>query len=165
MDIIQILGNLGFDWRIALANLVNFLIILLILKKFAFKPIAQALKKREDKIKQGVEDAQKSSAELQMAKQSYEKSLLAARSEANRIIASAQRETDRMQASCKWQSEEEAKRIIERTDKIIQNEKQKMMQDLKKEVVILVIDATEKLTKQNISKEKHEALIKEMLSK
>ncbi|MBU4369492.1 ATP synthase F0 subunit B, partial [Patescibacteria group bacterium] len=59
MDLQRILGNLGFDWRMALANLVNFLIIFFVLKKYAFKPIKEKLEEREKKIKTGLEDAEK----------------------------------------------------------------------------------------------------------
>jgi F0F1-type ATP synthase membrane subunit b/b' len=45
MDILGILGKIGFDWQVALANLVNFLIIFWILKKFAFKPVREILQK------------------------------------------------------------------------------------------------------------------------
>jgi hypothetical protein len=75
MDIGLILANLGFDWRVALANLVNFLVIILILKYFAFKPIAKIINEREDKIKKGIEDAERAATEFQMAKQVCEKTI------------------------------------------------------------------------------------------
>ena len=90
MDIGLILANLGFDWRVALANLANFLIIVWILKRFAFKPIEKAIKNREDKIRKGVEDAERAATEFQMAKQTCDKTIEEAKYEANKIIASSQ---------------------------------------------------------------------------
>ena len=163
MDIGQILGNLGFDWRVALANLANFLIIVWILKRFAFKPIAKIIKEREDKIKQGIQDAEKSATELQMAKQISEKTSLDARSEANRIIATGQKESERVLAEAKTLQEEQAKQIIAKAEKLIEQEKQKMMQDIKQEVAGLVISATEKFIKEDLTKEKQEKIVKDLI--
>jgi len=163
MDIGEILGNLGFDWRVALANLANFLIIIWILKRFAFKPIAKIIKDREDKIKKGLEDAEKSATELQMAKQTSEKTALEARSEANRIIAVAQKESEKILAEAKVMQEEQAKQTIAKTDKLIQQEKQKMIQDIKQEVAGLVISATEKFIKEDLTQEKQEKIIKGLI--
>ena len=64
MDIGLILANLGFDWRVALANLANFLIIVWILKRFAFKPIKAIIEKRENTIKEGLDKAKEAEERL-----------------------------------------------------------------------------------------------------
>jgi F-type H+-transporting ATPase subunit b len=163
MDIGQILANLGFDWRIALANLVNFLVIVFILTKFAFKPIEKTVKEREDKIKKGIEDAERSTTELQMSKQTSEKLVLEAGKEANRIIASAQKESEKIIAEGKLLQEDQAKQILAKANKVIQQERQSMMQDLKKEVVDLVIMATGKFVKEDMTKEKQEEIVKRLI--
>ena len=165
MDIGQILANLGFEWRIALANLVNFLIIVWVLKKFAFKPLEKKIKEREDKITKGIEDASRASTELQMAKQISEKAALESRNEANRIIASAQKESEKIISEGKTFQEEQAKQIIAKADKLIQQEKEKMFQGLKKEVVDLVINATEKFIKEDATKEKQKKIIEKLIEK
>ena len=162
MDIGQILANLGFDWRVALANLANFLVIVWILRRFAFKPIARIVKEREDKIKKGVEDARKAETELQMAKQISEKTAIEARGEANKIIASAQKESERIISESKLINEEQAKQIMAKADKAIQQEKQKMLGDLRKEVVDLVIATTESFLKEDLTKDKQEGIIKRL---
>ncbi len=163
MDLGQISANLGFDWRVALANLANFLIIVWVLKRFALKPIEKIIKEREDKIKKGIEDAEKSSTELQMAKQTGEKTIMEARSQANVIIATAQKESEKIIVESKTLKEEQAKQIVAEANKIIQQEKQKMLVDLKKEVANLVIDATEKFIKEDLTKEKQEEIIKKLI--
>ena len=89
MDLQRILGNLGFDWQMALANLVNFLIIFFVLKRYAFKPIKEKLEEREKKIKTGLEDAEKSATEWRMTQQTREKTLFDARKESNEIVGQA----------------------------------------------------------------------------
>jgi F-type H+-transporting ATPase subunit b len=163
MDIGAILTNLGFDWRVALANLVNFLIIVWILKKFAFKPIETAIKNREDKIKKGIEDAERATTEFQMAKQVCDKMISEAKTEANKIIASSQSQSEKIIAEAKVLQDEQTKQIILKAKKLIKQEKEKMLQDLKKEVVDLVIISTEKFVKKDLKKEDQEEFIKNLI--
>lgn len=158
MDFNQILGNLGFDWRVALANLVNFLIIFLILKHFALKPVEKIIKERRNKINKGVEDAKKSSAELQMAKQTSEKTILDARNQANKIIAAGRQESEKIIAQGRVLQEEQTKKIMEKADKIILQKKEKMMQELKSETADLVVLTAKKFVKEDITKEKREKI-------
>jgi len=144
----KILENFGFDWRLALANLINFLIIVWLLKKFAFKPIRKILDERENKIKKGIEDTEKSAQELQLTKQTSEKTLLNARNEANEIIARANKESEKIIAEGAVVAEQKTKEIINLAKQAVEQEKQKMMAEIKGEVVELVIDVSEKIIKQ-----------------
>ncbi len=163
MDIGQILGNLGFDWRVALANLANFLVIVWILKRFAFKPIEKIIKERKSKIEKGVEDAEKASSELQMAEQTSQKTVTEARSQANKIIAEAQKQSEKIISESKITQEEQAKQIMTDTDKSILQKKQKMMGDLKNELADLVVATTKKFLKEDMTKEKQEEIIKKLI--
>ena len=153
MDIGQILANLGFDWRVALANLINFLVIVWILKRFAFGPIAKRIEEREEKIKKGIEDSNKASTELQMAKQLSEKATMEAREQSNKIIAKAQKESEHIIAESKVQQQEQAKQIIDNANKIIEKDKQKMFTDLKEQLADLIVMTTEKFIRTGITKE------------
>lgn len=163
MDIGQILGNLGFDWRVALANLVNFLVIIWILRKFAFKPLQEAVKNREEKIKQGVEDAVRASTELQMAKQESSRAITEAKNNANEIIATAQKESDKILSESKVAQQEKAKQIIQEAKNIIKQEKQKTMESLKNEVAELVIVTSEKFMKEELSRNKKAEITKKII--
>ena len=56
--VLDVLNNLGFNWHVALANFVNFLIILYILNVFIFKKIRKQISHRDGIIKQGLTDAE-----------------------------------------------------------------------------------------------------------
>ncbi len=163
MDFGQISANLGFDWRVALANLANFLVIVWILKRFAFKPIEKIIRERKSKIEKGIEDAEKASSELQMAEQTSQKTVTEARSRANIIIATAQKESEKIISESKTLKEEQAKQIVAEANKMIQQEKQKMLGDLKNELADLVIATTKKFLKEDMTKEKQEEIIKKLI--
>ena len=162
MDISEILSNLGFNWRVALANLVNFLIIFWLLKHFALKPIEKMINGRQNKIEKGIEDAKKASSELQMAKQTSEKIILDARQEANKIVALTYQETEKIASENKLLQEEQAKQIATKAEKMIVQKKEKMMQDVKSQIAELVITATKKFIKEDLTKEKQKEIIKKI---
>jgi F-type H+-transporting ATPase subunit b len=89
MDILEVLGKIGFDWRVALVNLFNFLIVFLILKKFAFKPIENILERRRKKIEQGLKDAKKSRDILLQTEDLSEDIIKKAKNDANLIVANS----------------------------------------------------------------------------
>ena len=86
----EILGKIGFDWHVALANLVNFLIIFFVLKKFAFTPIQKMLRERREKIEKGISDAQKAEKNLSRANIEKEEIIKEAQDNANRILSTSQ---------------------------------------------------------------------------
>ena len=91
----EVLSNIGFDWQVALANFINFLIIFYILKKFVFGPIGKIIQKRNSIIQEGVSKAQQSETELLVAQQKASEEIKAAKSHANQIIADAKETGDK----------------------------------------------------------------------
>ena len=63
-SLLEILGKIGFDWQVALANTVNFLIIFFLLKKFIFPSISKHITERQKKISEGLEKAKEAEARL-----------------------------------------------------------------------------------------------------
>ena len=163
MDFAETLNNIGFDWRLAVANLVNFLIILFILKKFAFKSIKKALNERESKINKGVEDAQKAATELQMAQKNRDKTLMNARLEADKILAKATTTSSKIISDAKKASDEKIKDIVVKAKSLIEDEKQKMFAEVKGEVVRTVIQTTEKLIGKKLTEKDDQVIIKDLL--
>jgi F-type H+-transporting ATPase subunit b len=89
-EILNILGSVGFNWHVALANFVNFLIILFLLNKFFFGKIGKTLAERQDIIQQGLKHAHE--AELKLAHAEEEKGtiLKGAHKEKDAIVAQAE---------------------------------------------------------------------------
>ena len=83
----EILAKIGFDWQVALANLVNFLIIFFLLKKFLFGPIAKTLAERKKAISEGLQNAALATDALSEAKKEGDKIIAEAKAQANTIIS------------------------------------------------------------------------------
>ena len=112
VNLYEILQKIGFDWQVALANLVNFLIILFLLKKFAFKPIGKLIKDRQDKINEGLQKTKEAEARL---------------AEGDAIAVSRLKETDQKSAVMMNQAQERAKKLEESLVKKAQERQRQAM--------------------------------------
>jgi len=164
MDILEILSKIGFDWRMGLANLVNFLIIFWLLKRFAWKPIQEKIKQREDKIEKGLEDAEKAAGELAMAQENYNKKINEAKKESNLIIAKATEQGRELINQAGDKAERRANQIIAQAKKTISKEKEKMLSDVKNETVNIAFEITGKILKQKLNSKTDAQLIKKLIS-
>src|SRR3989344_2738333 len=92
----DILTNFGIQPQLLLAQIVNFLIILFLLKKFFFGPIVKVLEDRKKRIEQSLQNADQISEKLQKTEESSKKILDETRESAKTIIAQAKQEAQRI---------------------------------------------------------------------
>lgn len=105
--ILDILGSVGFNWHVALANFINFLIILFILNKFFFRSLGKTLDDRKKVIERGLADAADAQRALAKADEEKKEIIHAAKKESHAIIAEAQTQGEKLAESLKSQAEEE----------------------------------------------------------
>jgi F-type H+-transporting ATPase subunit b len=89
-EILNILGSLGFNWHVALANFVNFLIILFLLNKFFFGKIGKTLSEREKIIECGLTQAHEAERKLAHAEEEKDEIIKGAHKEKGVILANAE---------------------------------------------------------------------------
>ena len=149
-QLLNILGKIGFDWRMSLFNLINFLIAFWVLKKFAFAPLVKIISERQKKADETLENFTKSQAEVAMAKQTYKEIIEEGRVTVNYLMSEAQNEAKQTIELAKIKTKEETQKIIEDAKKTIGSEKERMMESLRQETVELVSLATEKIFGDNL---------------
>lgn len=164
MVIIDILSKIGFNWQMALANLVNFLIIFWLLKRFAFEPLKKILKERADKIDKGLEDAKKTETELTMAKQKSSEYLAEARAAAQEIVTKAHDQSKKMLAKAKADTESQTQALVQEARELIAKEKQQMTADLEAKTVDIALLVAEKILREKIDSDRDKVLIEKILS-
>lgn len=143
---------------------LTFVILLFVLKKFAWKPILNAVTDREDSIKDALQEADKARLEMQNLKSDNEKILKEARAERDAMIKDAREIKDTMISEAKEEAKVQATKLIEQAKTTIQNEKLAAITDLKNQVADLSIDIAEKVMKNELSnKEKQIELVEKML--
>jgi len=158
MAILDILGKIGFDWQVAVANLVNFLIIFFILKRYAFKPIARVIKERQDKVNEGLDDAVLAKTNLLTAEQKKEEILMSARQEANDIIAKAKQSSDILAVKKLEESQIEHIRIVAEGKKKAQKEFDRMEREVRGQAASLIVAGVEKILNEDLDEKQDKKL-------
>lgn len=161
-NLLNILGKVGFDWQVALANLFNFLIIFFILKKFAFGPIGKLIKERQDAISKGLSDADKNKKLLDNTQKEYEKVLLAARSEANQLIVDAKKDAQDKKDQLLEQARKEVAIVLDSGKKALEVEKVKIVEEARKEIVDIVMRVSEKVLGEKVDANYNSKIVKEL---
>ena len=133
---------------------VSFTIVLVILKKFAWKPILQGLKDREDSIKESLSSAEKAREEMAKLKSDNEQLLAEARLERDKIIKEALATANSIKEDAKTEASKISGKMIEDARNVISSEKQAALAEMKQQVASLSLDIAEKLLRKNLSDQK-----------
>ena len=132
-------------------NLLAFLIVFFILKKFAWPAILKGLKEREEGIADAITTAEKVKAEMALLKSENETILAKAREERTLILREAKEHSDKMIADAKEKAKSEFDRIVSDAQTAIQQQKNAALTDVKNQVGALVIEVSEKILKRELS--------------
>lgn len=132
-------------------NLVAFLILFFILKKFAWKPILNSLKQRETGIADALATADKVKAEMANLKSENEALLAKAREERAVILKEAKDSSDKMISEAKDKAKFEYDRIVADAQNAIQQQKNAALTDVKNSIGKMVIEVTEKVIRKELA--------------
>ncbi len=125
---------------------VAFIIVLVLLKKLAWKPILNTLQERNDFIDKSLKSAEEAKAQMGQLKSDNEKLLAEARVEREKMLKEARETKESIIADAKKTAASEGERIINSAREEIEKEKAKAMSDIKTQVAALSIDIAEKGT-------------------
>jgi F-type H+-transporting ATPase subunit b len=155
--------SLGIQWQLLVVQLVNFGIILLLLGKFAYKPILNMLDDRAAKIKEGLEQSEKAEKRAADIDAESKEALAEARKEGQVLIAQAKEAADKRREEDMAQAEKDAEALLERARAEILLEKDRAISELRKEFADITIFAAEKVINEELDAEKHRKVINEVL--
>ena len=159
-----ILESLGFEFPKFLWQVVNFLILLFLLKKFAYKPILDMLDERKKSIEDAINNAETAKNEAEKMRKEYETRLAEAKQEAQEIMAKATKLGEEMKREIVENAQSEATKAIQKAQEEINREKDLAIAALRDEVAVLAVMAAGQVLGKAISVEDHEKLVKEFVS-
>ncbi len=163
VNLYEILQKIGFDWQVALANLFNFLLILFLLKKFAFKPVGKMIKDRQDKISEGLQKAEEAEIRLKEVDAIAKKHLQKADAESLELIKSAKLRAQKLEESLVKRAEEHQKELMAQIELNHQRQEEEMRNSIFAEALGLVKKAVVKTVELD-PKKIDEALIKKAVA-
>lgn len=159
----EVLAKLGVDWKLLLAQAVNFAVLFWVLRRFAYQPMLDFLEKRTMRIEQGLKDAEAAQAKLGEMEAKEKTVLSEARTEAKSIIALAEESAKKRDAERSLETEEKVKRLLSEAEEKIREEKEKAMASAKAEIGELVMLSVEKILREKVDVKKDEELLKKMV--
>jgi F-type H+-transporting ATPase subunit b len=148
-----------FFWQ-----LVLFIGLVLLLRKFAWKPILSAVEKREEGIQGALDAAENAKKEMENLQSDNEKLLKEARAEREAMLKEARDMKNKMIEDAKEEAKQEASKLVAAAQASIQTEKKAAIAELKSQVANLSIDIAEKVVREELSnKDKQVKLVESML--
>lgn len=159
----EIINTFHIDWKLIIAQLVNFAIVLFVLYKFAYGPILKMMNERSDKIEKGLKDAEGAQKKLAEIAEKEKEVLVEARKQAQEIVAKAEAVAIKSKDEIIADSKVQATKILEDAAKKIEQEKNQMLVEVKTQVAELVIAATGKIIDEKMDSEKDRELIEKAI--
>ncbi len=153
-----------FSFGLFIWQIVIFVGLILLLKKFAWKPILDSVNEREEGIKNALLSAENAKKEMQSLKSDNEKLLAEARAERDAMLKEAREIKEKMINDAKTEAQVQGEKMIEQAKATITSEKNAALAELKNQVASLSIDIAEKVLKSELSNKDSQAqLVEKML--
>jgi F-type H+-transporting ATPase subunit b len=152
------------DWGLQIWTLITFLVLLVLLAKFAFKPIVQALDRRGETIKKSIDDAERQRAESKKLMEDYQKQLAEARNEAGKIIEEARQLGEQVRKEVVEKANTEASAVVQRAQEEINRQKDKGIQEMKDTVAALSVQIASKVIEKEVNEATHRQLVDNLIN-
>ena len=148
-----------------IAQIINFLILVFILKKIFYKPVFQAMEDRQARIMNNLETADRDRAAAEELKREYQEQLAQARTQAQAIVEKATKLADQAKDEILQEARAEHARLLKEAQEEIARERERAVAELRNEVVSLSIAAAGKVIGKNLDSQANAKLVSEFIDK
>lgn len=159
--ITTITRTFGVNWGLFFSQLVAFVLLALLLNKFAYKPVLDVLEKRKQRIAEGLENAEKIKTELAETEQSRKEILERANDQASKLIEEGRAAADKVRETETQKAIKEAEQIIAKAREASRADHARMLAELRQEVGRLVVETTSKVIGKTLTSEDQQRLVDE----
>jgi len=157
------IGELGVSLPTLIAQLVNFVILLVILYLVAYRPIMRMFDERSRKIKDSMEQTERIREQAERAEKETERRIQAASREGQEMVARAVKMGDEMRQKAEQDARMEAEALVSRARGEIQRERDEAISEVRKAFADLTIRAAEKVIDRSLDKQAHREIIEKVL--
>ena len=153
------------DFGLIFWTVLVFLGLLIILRKYAWKPILSGLEKREHTIAEALSEAERTRSEMASMKAENERILQEAREERNKILRDAKELSDKMKSEAKETAKVEGAKMLDEARREIENQKNAAMGEVKTLAADLSVQIAEKILRKELSSDgKNKAYISQLVN-
>ena len=147
-----------------IAQVVNFLVLVAILRALAYEPVAKMLKQRSDKIQDSLDQAAADRIAAEQTLAQYKSQLADANKRAQEIVDRAELTARQEREALVAETKREIERMKQTAQAEIQNERNRAFEEMKAEIVTLSLQAAEKIVAKNLSSKENDKLINDFIS-
>jgi F-type H+-transporting ATPase subunit b len=144
-------------------TILNFLILLVLLRAVAWKPILNALRTREEAINDALNRAEVAREEAERILAENQKHLQQAEQEAQKVLRESREYAERIRSEASTKAQEEGRNMIEQARTEIERSKQQALTELREEVASLAIQSAEKIINESLDADRHRRLVDQYL--
>lgn len=149
-------------WTI-IFQILNLLLLMVLFKKYLFKPVTEILEKRQAEIEGHYQEAQQAETDAKAMKADYESKMAGARQEADRVIKTATESANAMSASIVEDARTQADQLKRRAQTEIDLERRRAFDEVKGELSGIALDIASQVIEREVNKKDHEAFINEFI--
>jgi F-type H+-transporting ATPase subunit b len=161
----DVLNQLGISGTLLLSQIVNFLLIMIVLRLFLYEPVLNMLNKRKERVASSMKEAERAANAAAAAQKEREAILDEARREAQEVRAQATREADKIGQEVRARAEQDAADIRMKAQAEAQAQTEEVLADAQKQIAELAILATEQILGRELQgKADHERFVTEFLA-
>ncbi|MEE8442589.1 MAG: F0F1 ATP synthase subunit B [Dehalococcoidia bacterium] len=157
------MAELGFHWPSLVAYLVNFTVLLAILRLVAYKPILRMLDQRSNRIRESLEQAERTRKESAERQVEMEQQIQDARREGQSLIEQARQMADRFREEERERARQEAETFLTRARADIQRERDNAVEEVREQFADLAITAAERVIRRSLDSDAHKEIIDQVL--
>ena len=162
--VVLAITDIGINLPVLVAQTVNFVVLLTILKLFVYKPVLNMLDQRRARIEEGLNAAQRGQESAAEAEKTAQAELETARREGQNIVQNAQQVAQRLQEEGRAAAAQQTEAMLERARSEIGLERDQAIAELRREFADLTIAAAEKIIGQSLDRNAHQRLIEQALA-
>jgi F-type H+-transporting ATPase subunit b len=145
------LGPLGIEPALFIAYVVNFVILVFLLRIFLYRPVLNMLDQRRERIQESLGEADRVRQEAAVQRAEFEQELEEARRTSQEAAARAAQETEKMRDAILAEARKEAERILDQAHQQIELDRRQAVTELRHEVVDLAVDLTRKVIGETVT--------------
>jgi len=156
-------ADIGINLPLLVAFVINFVILFGLLGLFLYRPVMKMLDERSKRIKDSMERAEATKEEYARAEEEVKKLISKAREDGQALVSQATQIGEKLKEEAREGARKEAQVIIDRTRAELEEERDRIIDDLRREFVDISISAAEKVIKETLYEKRHLRLIEEAL--
>jgi len=159
----DVLTTLGLNARDFIWHTINFIVLIVLLSRFLYRPIVAMLDERTRRIQESLEAAERARADVAQADRERDELLASARREIQEMMTTAQQVAERIQSEARTTAQQEAQRIVETARQEADAERAQAMAELRREVASLAVAAAERVISRSLDDQAHRQLVEQFL--